>query len=268
MERELSRAKEIRNIVRMNDSDACEETDVIFNCEKHGDYPQRKLTGVINLTLDNCPACQKEKNDAEDAKIKAMEDDLKVKRYQQMQEKAGVSPRNAGMRFKNYQTNTDDQKHVYDTCHSYAKRIFDGEQVESLIITGKVGTGKTMIATCMINALYKSKRVRIVKLADMLRIIKGSYHKDADYTESDAIERYSKFDLLILDEVGASRETDNDKLLIFDVIDGRYQNMLPTVIISNLNIDGIKEALGDRVVDRLRDGGGNMIGCDWESFRK
>lgn len=265
---ELNRAKAIRDIARMDDDSPCIETGVILNCEKHGDYPQRKLTGILKMTFDNCPACQKEKNDEADAVIKKMEDEQKEKRYQQMKINAGVSPRNADMRFKNYQTNTADQKHVYDTCRDYAKRIYEGETVESLILTGKVGTGKTMIATCMINSLYKSKRVKIIKLADMLRYIKGAYQSGAEYTEHQAIEGFSKFDLLVLDEVGASRETDNDKLLIFDVIDGRYQNMLPTVIISNLNIEGIKEALGDRVVDRLRDGGGNMIGCDWESFRK
>lgn len=246
------------------------DSGVILNCDKHGDYPQKKLTwfnGKVTL-FSNCPACVKEKRDEIQEREKAKADADEKARWERAQSRAGVTPRNAEMRFKNYRTETPEQKHIHDTCNSYAKRIYDGEQVESMIITGKVGTGKTMIATCMINALYKSKQVLIIKLADMLRYIKGAYQNGAEYTEFQAIEKFAKYDLLILDEVGASRETDNDKLLIFDVIDGRYQNMLPTVIISNLNIDGIKEVLGDRVVDRLRDGGGKMIGCNWESYRR
>ncbi|MGL5281058.1 MAG: ATP-binding protein [Plesiomonas shigelloides] len=246
------------------------ETGVTLNCEKHGDYPQKKLRwpGGKETVFSNCPKCVKELRDDALAKEQERKEIEERARWERARANAGVSPRNAEMRFKNYRTDTPEQQHVHDVCHAYAKRVYDGERVESLIITGKVGTGKTMIATCMINALYKSKRVLIVKLADMLRYIKGSYQPGAEYTEFQAIDKFSSYDLLILDEVGASRETDNDKLLIFDVIDGRYQNMLPTVIISNLNIDGIKDVLGDRVVDRLRDGGGKMIGCNWDSHRK
>ena len=246
------------------------DSGVILNCDKNGDDPQKKLTWFNGkgTLFANCPVCAKEKKDeAEELERKRREEEEKA-RWKRAQQRAGVTPRNAEMRFKNHLTETPEQKHVHDVCNSYAKRIYDGEQVESMIITGRVGTGKTMIATCMINALYKSKRVLIVKLADMLRYIKGAYQSGAEYTEFQAIDKFAGYDLLILDEVGASRETDNDKLLIFDVIDGRYQNMLPTVIISNLNIDGIKEVLGDRVVDRLRDGGGKMIGCNWDSYRR
>lgn len=248
---------------------ACKETDSVINCEKHGDYNVRILTlAGKDIKFKSCPKCVKERNDEAEEKERLERELAEKQRWERVQARAGITPRNAEMRFKNYRTDTPEQQHVHDVCNAYAKRIYDGERVESLIITGGVGTGKTMIATCMINALYKSKRVLIIKLADMLRYIKGSYQAGAEYTEFQAIDKFSSYDLLILDEVGASRETDNDKLLIFDVIDGRYQNMLPTVIISNLNIDGIKEVLGDRVVDRLRDGGGKMIGCNWESYRK
>ena len=71
----------------------------------------------------------------------------------------------------------------------------------------------------------------------------------------------------MLDEVGSQFGSDTEKLFIFDIIDGRYQNMKPTILISNLDIDGIKDAIGDRCVDRLREGGGMMVAFNWGSQR-
>lgn len=244
-------------------------TGVKLNCPKHGEYDQREVKYFKKVTtFDNCPSCTKERNEEAERKRKEEEDQRIASMLRQRHEKTGVSIRNSNVRFKDYICDTPEKKHVHDTIYDLGKRIHDGDSVENVILTGKVGTGKTMIGTCLINSLYKTKNVKIAKLQDILRYIKGSYQPAAEYTEAEAIGRLANFDLLIIDEVGASRETDNDKILIFDIIDGRYQNMLPTMIISNLNIDGIKQVLGDRCVDRLRDGGGKLIGCNWESMRK
>lgn len=245
------------------------ETGVTMHCEKHGDYQEKAydLFGRV-IKLSYCMTCLSEKNAAEAKELEELKAKKELERYAASQKRAGVSPRNAAVRFKDYVSSTSDQQYVYDSVHGFAKGIHEGRQVPNLILTGKVGTGKTMLANCTINALFKSKRVKVIKLQDMLRKIKGSYQQGANYTEEEAIENYASYDLLILDEVGVSRDTDNDKILIFDVLDGRYQNMLPTMIISNLNIEGIKDTLGERVVDRLRDGGGILLGCDWESHRK
>ena len=56
-------------------------------------------------------------------------------------------------------------------------------------------------------------------------------------------------------------------MFVFDVINGRYEEELPTVIISNLDVAGVKEIIGDRCIDRLRQDGGKVIAFDWESQR-
>jgi DNA replication protein DnaC len=57
-------------------------------------------------------------------------------------------------------------------------------------------------------------------------------------------------------------------MFIFDIIDGRYENILPTILISNQNIENIKTLIGDRVVDRLRSEGGQLLVLDGNSQRK
>jgi len=101
----------------------------------------------------------------------------------------------------------------------------------------------------------------------LVRSLKATWARDSETTEEKLINYYTKIDLLVVDEVGSQFGSDTEKLFIFDIIDGRYQNMKPTVLISNLDIDGIKDAIGERCVDRLREGGGMMVAFDWSSSR-
>ena len=50
------------------------------------------------------------------------------------------------------------------------------------------------------------------------------------------------------------------------VIDERYKRRRPTVVISNLTVPAVKEAIGDRLYDRLREGA-TVLACDWSSHR-
>jgi DNA replication protein DnaC len=48
--------------------------------------------------------------------------------------------------------------------------------------------------------------------------------------------------------------------------------MRPTIVISNHPIDSvsgpsIRKAVGDRILDRLREGGGSQITFNWDSHR-
>jgi DNA replication protein DnaC len=72
---------------------------------------------------------------------------------------------------------------------------------------------------------------------------------------------------LIIDEVGMQFGSDTEKMIIFDIIDGRYNNMLPTILISNLELSEVKELIGDRSIDRLREDGGVVVAMKWASNR-
>ena len=74
-------------------------------------------------------------------------------------------------------------------------------------------------------------------------------------------------DLLILDEVGVQFGSETEKMILFEIINGRYEQLKPTIVISNL-ADALTDYLGERVVDRLREGGGRMLIFDWPSYRR
>lgn len=59
-----------------------------------------------------------------------------------------------------------------------------------------------------------------------------------------------------------------EKLLLFEILNERYERRRPTILITNLPIDEVSAYLGARVFDRLREDGGEFISFTWESYRK
>lgn len=45
--------------------------------------------------------------------------------------------------------------------------------------------------------------------------------------------------------------------ILQEVINARYESVLPTILISNLTFEQLKESIGERIVDRVTDGGRN-----------
>lgn len=86
-------------------------------------------------------------------------------------------------------------------------------------------------------------------------------------TESEMIDRFVEIDLLVVDEVGVQAKSDNERNILFSVINGRYEEMKPTIILSNETLKEVKEIIGERAFDRLREGGGRAFSLQWDSYR-
>ena len=61
--------------------------------------------------------------------------------------------------------------------------------------------------------------------------------------------------------------TDTERLALWEVMNGRYESMKPTILVSNLTAKEIAGYVGDRVIDRMRENGGAVLAFTWESFR-
>jgi DNA replication protein DnaC len=107
-----------------------------------------------------------------------------------------------------------------------------------------------------------------ISAMNAIRAIRESYRSESRLTERESIRRFAAPDLLILDEVGQQRGTDDERVLMTDLVNARYEAVRPMIVISNLNVDGVRSYLGDRAFDRLREGGGRAVQCEWESYRK
>jgi DNA replication protein DnaC len=145
--------------------------------------------------------------------------------------------------------------------------FMDGAQ--NVVLIGGPGTGKTHLGCAIVTALdLLLYQAQYSTVADFSAAVRECYKDGAKHTEKQVMQRYTKPDLLVLDEVGASSGSDHEKQILFEAMNERYNNVLPTVLISNLTQADITAYLGERIMDRMREGGGKLLRLDWESYRK
>lgn len=137
----------------------------------------------------------------------------------------------------------------------------------SAILYGPPGTGKTHLACALMRAVAPRFGIRYTTVSDLSREVRNTYHRSANKTELDVLEAHISPSLLTIDEIGVGMGSNHEQAMLHDVVAKRYDAMRPTILISNLDLAAIKAALGDRLVDRLRDDNGLVLLMAGESFR-
>ena len=69
----------------------------------------------------------------------------------------------------------------------------------------------------------------------LTRAVKNCWRNDSEKTADDAIEHYASLDLLIVDEVGVQFGSAAEMAILQEIINARYEGILPTILISNLS---------------------------------
>lgn len=184
--------------------------------------------------------------------------------------RAAIPPRFATRTLDNFKPQCVKSAKALLTARQYAENFTTAlENGQSMIFVGNVGSGKTHLASGIAHEVLKDGNSALFStVLGAVRTVKDTYRRDSAKTESEAIMDLVKPDLLVLDEVGVQFGSDTEKLILFEIINGRYEHMRPTILLSNLDITGLGEYLGERVMDRLREGGGKMIAFDWGSYRR
>jgi DNA replication protein DnaC len=195
-------------------------------------------------------------------------DAISVKRLERAQAEGNMPVRFRNRTFETFAAVTPDQKHALDTCRATLLAIVhEPKSGSSLVMCGSPGTGKTHLACAIANALLAYGRtVKFGTVLAAIRHVKDSYRKDAMYSEKEAYEDMLAPDLLILDEIGVQVGSEHEKMILFEIINDRYQQCLSTILISNLNRTELNAYLGERVMDRFNETGA-VIAFNWRSHR-
>ena len=140
---------------------------------------------------------------------------------------------------------------VSTVAQNYVKK-FDTmyEDGKGLLFFGTVGTGKTFIAAAIANALIdKGYNCLVTNFARLVNTIQGMYTGKQEY-----IDRLNRFDLLIIDDLAAERDTEYMGEAVQNIIDSRYRAGLPLIVTTNLTADELKnpvEVRKQRTYSRL-----------------
>lgn len=181
---------------------------------------------------------------------------------------SGVSPRNMDKSFDSYIAKDEKQKKALSIAVEYARRVCAFDNPFNLIMVGTTGTGKTHLAHAITNHCILSGRTcATIQLKNLIAEYRASWSDKDAPSDRQVIKKYGSMNALVIDEIGLEEATAGEKVAMFEVLDERYNNQLSTVFISNQNADKLKEILGDRIVDRIKEDGCEFIAMKWKSVR-
>jgi DNA replication protein DnaC len=132
-----------------------------------------------------------------------------------------------------------------------------------ILLCGHRGNGKTRMAAEFAIRAGSSRYRTAMRFFLEIR----ATFSNRDVSELDIIDDLAKTDLLVLDEMQERSETDWENRLLTHLIDARYAEKRPTILISNLTKQQLGKSLSPSVIDRIR-GNGVSVEFNWESFRK
>ena len=141
---------------------------------------------------------------------------------------------------------------------NYAFKLVDEYPAvdRGLLFMGTVGVGKTHLATAILRGLIdKGVRCLFFEFGALLKEIQDSYNPVSQTSELKIPAPVYDADVLVLDELGASKPTDWVRDTMMQVIGTRYNNKRLTIFTTNYTderLNGREETLEDRIGVRLR----------------
>lgn len=126
------------------------------------------------------------------------------------------------------------------------------EQGTGLLLCGQVGTGKSFLAAAIANELInQGTPCLMTNFSRIISRVSEKFGGDQKY-----LDDLNRFDLLIIDDLGAERDSDFTWEKVTNVIDARYRAGLPIIITTNLGPKDFADR-GDirrqRVFSRLKE---------------
>jgi DNA replication protein DnaC len=141
---------------------------------------------------------------------------------------------------------------------NYAHRLVcDYPAVDrGLLFMGPCGVGKTHLAAAILRGLLeKGIDCLFYELGSLLRKVQGSYGPDCRLSESEVLAPLYEAEVLVLDELGASKPTDWVRETTMQIVNARYNERRLTIFTTNYLDEGRgvgDETLAERVGVRLR----------------
>lgn len=164
----------------------------------------------------------------------------------------------------------------FDNFHGSEKLIKDlrsmtQKDLTSIYFHGINGCGKTHLAVAIMRELVKMgifgrKRLRIVTIPELFLRIRRGFNNPYSEDEWSIVNDYSNVQHLVLDDLGAEKQSDYAVEILYVIIDRRDKLEKPTIITSNYDLDKLGNSVGTRITSRLS--GYKVIKINREDYRK
>lgn len=132
--------------------------------------------------------------------------------------------------------------------------LASAKEGQGLILWGAVGSGKTHLGAALLHEIIRMpRRCFFVAVPNLLDEIRASYSgkRRQQEGEEDLLRRACDVDVLLMDDIDAERVTDWVAEKLFAIVNARYNDMLTTLVTTNLSPEALAKCVGDRTVSRL-----------------
>ena len=169
-------------------------------------------------------------------------------------EKAKLPQRYAGCHFNSYSASDPSQVRALKLSTQFTMEYPAVER--GLIFMGPVGVGKTHLAVSILKGLTeRGFTCLFYEFGSLLKEIQDSYNSNTKTSELAVLSPVLNADVLVLDELGASKPTDWVRDTMAHIINTRYNDQKATIFTTNYpdeRRNDREETLEDRIGIRLR----------------
>ncbi|HZH35320.1 MAG TPA: ATP-binding protein [Pyrinomonadaceae bacterium] len=169
-------------------------------------------------------------------------------------EAARIPRRYTNCHFDNYQKRNLSQGRAFQLAFDLALSYPKVER--GLLFMGSVGVGKTHLAVSVLKLLIeKGVTCLFYESGSLLKEIQNSYNPISKTSEIRVLEPIFDAEVLVLDELGASKPTDWVRDTMMHIINTRYNDKKLTIFTTNyldVRRRDTEETLEDRIGTRLR----------------
>jgi len=194
-----------------------------------------------------------------------------ARRQVRMMEQARIPKRYAHCTLEdyvpNYGGNNPSLSNALVQARNFVREYLPNSDVPGLLLTGSIGVGKTHLAVGMLQALIAERGAKglFFDYRDLLKQVQNSYNRSVEATELEILKPVFDAEVLVLDELGASKPTDWVWDTVAHILNTRYNDRRTTIITTNYanlppgggDLSGPRaavreETLGDRIGERMR----------------
>jgi DNA replication protein DnaC len=167
----------------------------------------------------------------------------------------------------NYGGNSPSLSNALVQARNFVREYLPGSEMPGLLLTGSIGVGKTHLAVGILQSLIAERGAKglFFDYRDLLKQVQNSYNRSVEVTELEILQPVFDAEVLVLDELGASKPTDWVWDTVAHILNTRYNDRRTTIITTNytnLPPGGSEltaaraamreETLGDRIGERMR----------------
>jgi DNA replication protein DnaC len=231
-----------------------------FECQRHGIYTVKPIRICGEILSPGCPDCEKILAEEE----KAREEHIETQRAKEGEERrlGMLKKMNIGKKFweesfKTFNPYTPDLKRYLDICIGFA----NDHEGRMLVMLGNNGNGKDHLAA----SILKKTGGYMYTVFEIELLLKECY--SGKVRESALFKRLCNAPVLVINEIGKHKPGEWEANFLSHIINKRYENQMPTVLISNKHIscpkngctDCLQAYLGNDVLSRIVEDGEIMV---------